>query len=242
MLVANYELTEKPEILKSLPPDAFAMLSLAKMGAEDKVIGPIAHLTGLRRLDIDGSEITNDKTMSQLKTLTNLEALSAWACGLKGTFFKDWSGMKNMRFLMVGDNKLEPEAYKAMATNFPKLEVLNAVRSGVDDKSLEYIGQIKSLKVLRIPRNNGFTAKGLLNLKGIKHLDWLHLGETSINPDGIIGLKGLNVDMIALPQRSYTPAQMAKLKAAFPKTVFTEREIKIDSDTAETFKPLPEHP
>ena len=61
---------------------------------------------------------------------------------------------------------------------------------------------------------NDRNVKYLAEMKALRSLD---LGDTNVTMYGLLALKSLPLKVVRLPERKYAPADMARIKAAFPR-------------------------
>ncbi len=135
------------------------------MGPADEALRKLATQTSVRTLQIGGQQVT-DENLSYVGQMTGLEELSiSWGYRLTDKGFLQLSRLKRLRILYIDDSKMT-------------------------DASLEAIGKLTNLEELRI-EGEGFSDRGLAQLKGLTRLKYLTLGEGShrISDAGLAFLK-----------------------------------------------------
>jgi hypothetical protein len=235
-LRASYQLVEHPEILTQVDPNLISCISFNRMGIVqplDRVIEPVSHLTGLRRLDLQYAEMPDD-VLKPLKDLTRLEALDLDQCGLKGTFLKDLSPLTNLQVLYLSDCKLVPGAYGYIA-RFHKLRVLNLVRTGANDASLSEIAKLQDLEELLLD-NAKITPKGLLQLLALKKMQTLELTQVNLRAADLLCLAPMKLKNLYLPHQ-YSAKDYLMLRRAMPATSLMLQHGKEDKEMNGLFAP-----
>ncbi|MBS2007578.1 MAG: hypothetical protein JST01_11085 [Cyanobacteria bacterium SZAS TMP-1] len=236
-LLASYDLVEHPEVLSKLAPDAITCISFSKMGilqSLDKVIEPVSHLTGLKRLELQFAELP-DARLKPIKNMAGLESLDLDMCGLRGTFLRDVGPLKNLKGIGLSDCRLVPQAFADLAL-FPNLIFLNLVRTGITDDGLSQVVKLSKLQTLYLA-NARITPKGLKYLTALKHLSVLELTDTDLQARDLLCLAPLKLSRIFLPRR-YPPAEMELLQRSMPGTEMKFIHKAVDTDTKHLFAPL----
>jgi len=166
-------------------PDDLSMLYCYRVEIADDQLKHISHLTGLKEIDLQGTNILG----TGLRYLTKLKSLQ----GL------------NLKNTHVGDNEL------AYLSDLPSLKSLFLWGTPTNDAGMVHVGKITSLKVLLLSRGVGdeglshlqsltslqhlcvydpsITDKGLSYLAGMTQMESLHIAETQITNDGLLHLK-----------------------------------------------------
>lgn len=163
--------------LSSLGPDDLCWLTINALtptaDADQRALEPIRRLTGLRRLSLHATGVT-DNGMKHLRELRSLEALE------------------------LTEERSISNAGLAVLKDLPALEYLN-IDVGVTDAGLQQIGQVSSLRWLRI-RTGQFWGPGLAEVAKLPRLERLCLvGDTGLSDghlrylEGLSHLKGLTI-------------------------------------------------
>jgi hypothetical protein len=235
-LVPSYQLCEHPEVLATLDPNIISSISFNKLGILqplDKAIEPLSHLTGLRRLEMQCTELPDD-CLKPLKSLTKLEVLDLSMCGLRGTFLPDLSNLTSLKELELSDNALDPAAFTAIA-KFHNLRILNVVRTGVNDASLAQIAKLENLESLYLA-NARVTGKGLRQLQKLKKLRFLELTDTNLQAADLLCLAPLKLKSLFLPHK-YSLQDTQMLRRAMPATAMGLLHQPVDKETQKLFAP-----
>jgi len=186
--------------LKTLGPDdihtLFMSPSYAQPGSpkpNDNCMLYIAHLTGLKVLNLEDANITNEG----LKYLTGMKSLQvlylprlssdagmpqiAKIKTLKALYFKDnyisddglkyLAELENLEELALDGKRITDNGLKHLA-NLPKLHYLFLQRKFTDD-GMQYLKDIPNLKTLNVYSSEKLTDEGLKSISEIKQLEIL---------------------------------------------------------------------
>lgn len=234
MLLANDCISDRMSFLASLAPNALVCLVLSGSSIADKDLIFVNHLTGLRRLELEDTDI-GDAGLAQLTKLNKLEYLRLTCTLVKGLSLGSLrsSPLKTLHIDSIG---LDATAFSLLA-NFKELRCLNLNRSTASDSALSQIAKLSHLEALSIADNVHVTDAGIKKLAGLKYLQRLDVANTSVTADGILALKGIDLRSIRLSSRQKNPRTQAKLQQAFPRA-----GIEFDLDRprmpTELFAPL----
>jgi Leucine-rich repeat (LRR) protein len=239
-LSPSYELIEHPEVLTTLDPkivDCVAFDNKALMIPVDKAVEPLSHLTGLRRVEINVAELT-DEQAAPLRKLTNLESLSLVGNALHGSCLTGFTSMTKLKSLDLTFNPLTRSAFTYIS-RISSLERVAINQCGVNDSDLAELAKLHNLTHLGINQSS-VTAKGLALLKHFKNLQHLSLLGTSLSVKDLTILSGSNLRSIDLPHRKYSEQDLQMLKEALPSihVAIPNRSHKVDNDTRMIFAPL----
>jgi len=202
--------------LKTLGPDdihtLFMSPSYAQPGSpkpNDKCMPYIAHLTGLKILNLEDTNIT-DKGLKYLTGMKSLQILYpprlssdagmaqiAKIKSLKALYFKDnyisndglkyLAELENLEELALDGKRMSDEGLKHLA-NLPKLYYLLLQRKFTDD-GMQYLKNVPNLKTPNLKKldigHAKLTDKGCETLKQIKTLEYLHLPNFGLNDEGL---------------------------------------------------------
>lgn len=234
MLIANDFISQHITCLRLMPANALACLVLEGLSIQNSDLTQIAHLTGLRRLELTETDI-DDAALSYLSKLHNLEYLSLSSTLVKGNSLERLNS-SHLKNLHLGSLTLSPKAYRTIS-NFKELRWLSLGRSHVLNEALVEVARLPKLEALVIPENIDITDAGVKKLIILKHLSRLDVADTAVTPAGILALKGLDLKWIKLSSRYKNVATHLKLQKAFP-----HAGIEFDKDhhriPAEMFAPL----
>jgi Leucine-rich repeat (LRR) protein len=111
---------------------------------------PLAHLSKLRRLNLQGTRIT-DEGFGHMKSLDHIQHLVISETKVTDDSLKQIAGMTELRELYLGN-------------------------SGVTDSGLGYLKKLAKLEVLDL-KGTDITSKGLEKLRGLSHLIRLVINE-----------------------------------------------------------------
>ncbi|MBW7988602.1 MAG: hypothetical protein FVQ84_01060 [Planctomycetes bacterium] len=183
--------------LSKLGPNDLYMLKVSSLvrtaDADQRVLEPISHLTGLQILGLYKTGVTS-KGMDFLKELRSLRALEV-------------HGER------IGANGL------AVLKDLPELEYLD-LDTGLTDAGLKHVGQLPSLRWLRI-QTGSIYGPGLAELANLPHLERLSIWGNSQGLisdrhikylEGLTQLKSLTLWGIADRLTDVSLASIAKLK------------------------------
>jgi len=236
-LIASYYLIEHPEVLKNIDPTGLTCISFGKMGIMqplDKVIEPLSHMSGLRRLELQYAEISDEKLIP-LKALTHLEALDLNMSGVRGTCLKDFVSLTTLKELDLSDDRLVPGAFADIA-RLQNLRTLNLVRTGVTDDGMVQISKLKNLQTLYLA-NAHITPRSLKLLASMKALKTLELSDINFKAADLLCLAPLNLRRLFLPHK-YAASDEKVLRKAMPQTEFSYVHETLNTDHKTLFAPL----
>jgi hypothetical protein len=234
MLRANDFLSQHMTCLKSAPGNSLACLILEGLSIQNSDLAQIAHLTGLRRLELTETDI-DDAALSNLSKLTNLEYLSLSSTLVKGNSLEHLNS-NHLKNLHLGSLNLSAKAFRTIS-NFKELRWLSLGRSRVLNEGLAEVARLPMLEVLDIAENIDINDAGIKKLIALKRLRRLDVANTAVTPSGILALKGLDLKWIKLSSQYKNESTNRKLQKAFP-----HAGIEFDKDhhriPAEMFAPL----
>ena len=215
-LFPSYDLVAQPEVFRSLDPNLFDCICFANkfvMEPATKVVAPLAHMTGLRRLELESAELT-DKEVAQLKPLINLEYLSLSTNIFSGATLKELSGMTKLYSFDLSANKLTPAAYAAVA-QLKNLEHLRLNHCGVDDQAIVVLAKLDKLQDLQIGQSK-ITKKSIPLLKGMKSLTMLGMVGSTLPAKDYALFAGSRIRRIGLSDTQFSPAEIAIIQRSLP--------------------------
>lgn len=221
-LDANHHFFLHPETIDNIPPASIDTLRLrfssfddAEDGLCDRAMKHVGRLTGLRQIILDRSEVS-DAGLRNLKSVKDLCSISAFSTMVKGEVFSELTGLTRLQEFKLGHNQLSPRAYASFPL-FPALTHLNLTRCNPSDEDIKNLARCKKVFFLHIGRNSSVNDRNVKYLAEMKALRSLDLGDTNVTMNGLLALKSLPLKVVRLPERKYAPADMARIKAAFPR-------------------------
>jgi len=239
-LFPSYELIAQPEALGSLDPDTFDCICFAKkfvMEPATKVVAQLGHLTGLRRLELDGAELS-DKDVPPLKGLINLEYLNLSANALSGLTLKELTGLNKLYCLEISANKLEAPAFAAIS-KFKNLQILRLNHCGVDDQAIVELAQLDALKDLQI-RQAKITKKSIPILTGMKNLTSVSLVGSTLKVKDYAAFAGSKIKFICLSDSQFSQSELDIIKRSLPGVYLsiTYNRKPVHGEDKQLFAPL----
>ncbi len=243
-LDANHLFFLHPEVLKDIPPDCldsirmrFSSFDDAEDGLCDKAMKYVAGLTGLKKLNLDRSEVT-DAGLSQAKTLVNLESMTLFSTLVKGKAFKDLTGLKKLNTINIPMNELTPDTYELFSA-YPKLTSLDVGRCHPSEQAIKSIAKCTNLTDLDISGNRTVNDRTIKYLTPLKQLKSIRLYGTNVSLKGLAELKDLPLKLIVLPEREYEKDKLDALSKIFPHTSLIKKgESKLNKNEETIFAPL----
>ncbi len=237
-LVASFQLTEQPDVLRRLDANVVDCLSFGGTGIMSDLatsFKPLSHLTGLRHLELSMCEVTDD-SLAPLRSLINLERLTCFMTGINGTCFKDFSDMRKLTYLDLSANILDSKTYGYLS-KLQNLEALHLRRCGVKDSNMKEICSLQKVKFLSLSQAL-VTGKGLALLKNMKSLRHLALNDTKLATSDLLMLKGTHLHTLKLPLPAYSKDDMRLLQKALPGTKLICRDGKVSDYEKTLYGPL----
>lgn len=243
-LDANHLFFLHPEVLKDIPPDCldsirmrFSSFDDAEDGLCDKAMKYVAGLTGLKKLNLDRSEVT-DAGLSQAKTLVNLESMTLFSTLVKGKAFKDLTGLKKLHTINIPLNELTPDAYELFSV-FPKLTTLDVGRCHPSEQAIKSIAKCTNLIDLDVSGNRTVNDRTIKYLTTLKQLKSIRLYGTNVSLNGLAELKDLPLKQIVLPEREYEKDKLDAVSKLFPNTNLIKKgHSKLTGGDEAIFAPL----
>lgn len=160
----------------------------------------IAALRKLTYLDLDECKIddaglTNFAFWSSRSKLEHLRLYKNTGKPLTGATIHVLHKFKHLKILMFSFNQLDNSGLANLARELPWLTYID-LRGGLfDDAGLQSLSALSDLEKLSLSFNTNLTDAGLVTFHGLKKLQYLNLGATSINPED----EGLLQLQLALP-------------------------------------------
>ena len=237
-LFPSYKLVEHPEVLKQVDPSAFDCITLntvATMEAIDKIMPYLKHLTGLKRLELAGAELT-DEQVGSLQSFKNLESLDLAANAIHGSCLKDLPLLPRFIDLNVSMNDLNAEAF-AYLGQIKNIAWLDVGRTRADDRALERLSHLQKVAYLGM-RGNNFSARGITLLNKMRALKHVDLTGVPVSLNDLLPLKASTLKEINLPGGHYTKAELEILNKALPNISNLPLNQGVDKETQKDFGPL----
>ncbi|MBS1993556.1 MAG: hypothetical protein JSS83_23740 [Cyanobacteria bacterium SZAS LIN-3] len=221
MFLANDLLTERYACLDKLPADAVDALILSKTIFSDEAVAHVGRLTGLRYLDLEGTEI-GDKAVAHMAGLTNLGFLNASRTLIHGGTIAKLSGLRALQYLNISCTELDSKAFAELGgLNFPCLKQLDLSRTLLRDGDMPNIAKLKSVQTLLIMDNPAVTDRCLTVIKSMPNLRAVDARATGITVKGLLALKGTHIRRVGLSDSQKNPVDEALLKVAMPNLEIT---------------------
>jgi beta-lactamase regulating signal transducer with metallopeptidase domain len=176
--------------LARLRPDDLYHLS-TQMGVYDRDMQHVAHLTGLRELDMRGAVLTV-QGLAALWKLTHLEFLALGRDCATGTAARYVAGLEPLRHLDMGvrcsaRDPIGADDVRELAA-LPRLETLCLGLGELSDEAIEALSLMPGLKRLSLGAA-AVTARDLGRLAGVSALERLRL--SGVNDEHLRQLSGL---------------------------------------------------
>jgi hypothetical protein len=192
LLKVNYHLIAYPELLSTIPPDAFVEIDFNRMEFDDSICAPLSKLVSVQRVNFAGTDIT-DAGLMKLRNLPNLNTLLLESTNVKGAFLASLSHPEKMDFLKFADNPLSIK-YLSDLPRFTNLTKLDLCHCKLTNKTLQYVGQMTSVSALRLYKNPQITDEGIKYLKPMNHLRSLYIQDANVTVNGLGELKSLTLE------------------------------------------------
>lgn len=174
------------EALTVLRPTDVQFLDLQHHGRLDEsLLTPIGHLTGLLKMDLDGTWI-GDGSFGFLRPLTKLRILQLTQTGIGDTGLLSLREMDELQVLQLGWSETTGEGLTQLGA-LSNLKVLNLANSKVTDRGLPALRSFLDLRVLDL-RLTHVTDEGLDTVGKLRNLQVLILERTDISDAGLPSL------------------------------------------------------
>ena len=185
-LFVNKNAIEDLSPLLNLKPDDLYMLSVAYKPARNKCMPYVAHLTGLRELNLAKTNITSEG-MKHITKLQSLERLTLpKAITNKGLSYV--AQLESLKGLYFKENKITNAGLRHLS-KLTSLKELSLGGKRIDDAGLVHLANLKSLKYLLL-WGKSFSDNGLAHLKNVPSLKILNLMHLPITDAGVRHLSG----------------------------------------------------
>lgn len=146
----------------------------------DKGIENIGQLPSLTTLNLQGCRaITNDAIPLIKKRFPNLRYLGIGGTKIDGKGIRQLNGFKSLVKLSVDGLNLIDRDVKNYISKKPYSQIELSNNPGLTDLTLEYLGRMKTLKLLKINSANSFSSKGIEDFKRLKADCSIHFKSTN---------------------------------------------------------------
>jgi Leucine-rich repeat (LRR) protein len=208
---------DKPALFRFFRPDEISCLNFdANPEVTDDTLLFVNHLTGIRRLDLYQTEVS-DRGLLYLVDLPNLSVLNvSKTMAVTG---RGLAKLKRIGYL----TELQAESVKEIGALIPSLrgssslQVLCLARDNLTKHDVEAIATCRNLQVLDIAHNPLVGDSAVAHLGRLTKLQQLSLKGCSATPLSIRVLKQLPLKTLSLSKDKWTPSSMNELHNALPK-------------------------
>lgn len=196
-----------PGVLKNIRADGidcvrfrFYSMSDGEEKQGDNGLAGLTRLTALKYLDLDRAEVT-DRGLSKLAPMQKLEQLAAFATAITGPAFKDlkWPSLKSLKF---SNTTFKASDIAALATSFPRLEMISLSRVGLDNDCVKELGRCVTVEDLDISDNPRINDAAIPYLVSLKKLRRLEVQSTGINCSSLARLAPLSKLQVILIRKN----------------------------------------
>ncbi|MBS1999297.1 MAG: hypothetical protein JSS86_23380 [Cyanobacteria bacterium SZAS LIN-2] len=237
-LFPSYDLIDHPEALAAVDCSFINCISFAGVSAMvpvDTVLPALAHMTGLRRLEIEGAELTDEQTMP-IKAVKSLQSLSLSSNLITGTFLQELPNFPRLEDLNLSFNALKPGSFKYVG-QCKNLLWLDVSRAQVNDAALAELAHLQKLSFLGI-KGAKITARGIREINKMRSLRHVDMTGSSATVRDLLLLKDSALTKIDFPRNNYSAAELAALQRALPRIYRPVTAPHVDEDIARDFSPL----
>lgn len=178
-------------------------------GLTDEGMAGIGELTQLTRLSLP-PQLTTDGLV-HLHKLTNLESLWFNKTQFDDEGFRHIAKLKSLRELCLNGTKSFTGKGLRHFSDLMQLTDLHLDQTAVTDEGLIAVSRLTHLKSLTLSPQNG--DEGLVHLKNLNTLEYLHLHDTKVTDDGLAHLEPLvNLKLLSLDRTAVTDAGLEHIK------------------------------
>lgn len=197
-------------------------LSLKGKDVGDEVVEAAAELEYLRMLNLKDAKIT-DEGLEPLTNCEYLQTLDLWNTPITLDAFEhigEMSALKHLRIRkcdnikpLEGKDGEEPEDPWKPLANLENLELeeLDVRYTNINDKAMEHIGKLTTLKNLKL-QGNYVTDAGIHHLENLKNLERLDLWGAPFSDKVFDHIEGLDLVQLEIDQTRMSIDGMKKLK------------------------------
>ena len=197
-------------------------LDLKDMRAGNSALANLKTLSKLEVLDLSDSHRIGDEGLKVLGELLKLHTLRLRKVNMIGPAMQEIGKLINLRRLDIGENwKLTDEALEPLA-QLHQLEELKVggiyANTWITDVTMSYIAKLVKLRRLDLFGLENLTDVGIRKISDLKHLEWLHLGKTSVTSAGLSILEDLpKLRTLNLHNSKVAWDDKKAIKAKFPR-------------------------
>jgi serine/threonine-protein kinase len=214
---------QNPNCLDVFRPNYLSGLNFGKCRRSQKnstIMRQIGRLTGLRRLNIESSTIT-DADLSELNKLTDLKALNLNDTNIDGKALGKIPQVRQLTSIEFCQCEGAVDLVAALK-NSPSITHLYLDGDPLTPAAFETIGKLPNLKVLQV-RHSGMQTSDLVSLTSLTKLKRLdaqefHMTREAMGPLKLLKQKGLQI--LQLTNDGLTPTAMAQIKMIIPGAQF----------------------
>ena len=223
LLSPSAAVVENPQLMRHFRGDEIAEIRLAQnpfLG--DDFFFFINHLTGLRILDLEGTEIT-DRGLAYLEKLPDIQELSV--SNTKGVTGNELSRLKCMRVLHILKADHVPNMSKVLSilarNKSNSITELQVMGTNLSDADLQKVRDFPNLIVLRAAQNKEITDVGVSKLVKLKNLKLLDLRFCQLTPACIQYLRQLpQLEVLNISTDKWSKNEQQALHSALPRCKF----------------------
>ncbi len=214
---------ENPQLLRHFRGDEIAEIRLAQnpfLG--DDFFFFINHMSGLRVLDLEGTE-TTDRGLAYLEKLPDIRELSV--SNTKGVTGNELSRLKCLRALHILKADHVPNMSKVLASiarnKSNSIMELQVMGTNLSDADLQKVGDFPKLTMLCAAQNKGITDVGVSKLLKLKNLEFLDLRFCPLTPACIQYLRQLpKLEVLNITTDKWSKNEQQALHSALPRCKF----------------------
>ncbi|MBX9938152.1 MAG: hypothetical protein K2Y32_02810 [Candidatus Obscuribacterales bacterium] len=212
--------------LKLLPHELITFLTVDGAAIDDSTADIIAGFKKLRRLSIEGTDLSDKSVVLFVKAMPDLEWLSLGHTKIDGSCLPYLKTLKHLKGLRLDGNQLKPQ-FIAEISKCPQLMTLEIERCKLTDAHLKEIANAKSIRTLFISDNQSITDRSAPYLRTMPNLKELRLHGTKFTKDGVLSLKPLKLIYVKIDPSLADGKDGAEIKAKLsPTRVTTYTETK----------------
>lgn len=221
LLDVEYEGFKNLKFLQGLKSDDLYGLSLANDGrgfpVDDGELVLIKHLSGLRVLELEDNDITDDG-VNNLSSLSNLEVLNLGHTMISSLSLPVIARLNKLTQLELDGISLGENAIKDLS-KLNGLKALYMRSCNLKATSTKYLGSMKGLAVLRLAGNK-IGDEGVKNMPALAELKELNLNETGITDQSLEKIASYqSLSILTLRGNSFSAASglksLGRLKKLF---------------------------
>lgn len=206
--------------LKLLPHERISSLTVDGATIDDSNADIIADFKNLRRLSVEGTDLTDKSVARFIKAMPNLEWLALGHTDIDGSCLPYLKTLKNLKGLRLDGNQLKPQ-FIAEIAKCPQLITLEIEKCKLTDEHVKELANAKSIRTLFISDNQSITDRSAPYLRAMPNLKELRLHGTKFTKDGVLSLKPLKLIYVKIDPSLAEGKVGAELKAKLSPTKIT---------------------